>query len=497
MQPVVELKRKSGVLMPIFSLPSPYGIGSFGKEAYEFIDFLEMAGQSYWQILPLNPTGYGDSPYQSFSAFALNPLLIDFPNLCQRDLVTWEELERSGLSNNPDRVDYGNLYASVFPLLRKAVSRVAENSRELLEFRGREKYWLADYSLFMAIKEENGMAPIWEWPEDIRLAKDETLEELREIYASDIHFWDVVQYLLADQWRGIKKYGADKGINIIGDMPIYVSADSSDFWAHEELFLVDEDRRIRKVAGCPPDDFCLQGQRWGNPLYRWPVHKSTEFQWWISRFANAQDNYHGVRLDHFRGLAGYYAIPAQGETGENGVWEDGPGWEFVKTILEKIPSYLIIAENLGHLTKDVDKLLKKSGFPGMKVLQFAFEPGKDSIYLPHKYEKNSVVYTGTHDNNTLKGWAANASPAEIDMAIEYSRATNKEELPKMLIQLAMESNSNLCVIPIQDWLGLGEEARINIPGSSQGNWIFRVLAKQLSIELAQKIRLQTQKARRL
>lgn len=484
---MINLGRKSGVLMPIFSLPSPFGIGTFGREAYDFIDFLKEAGQSYWQILPLNPTGYGDSPYQSFSAFALNPLLIDFRDLCEKGLVTQDELKNSGLVNNPDKVDYHNLYEFVFPLLRKAVSGVDKKHPEFFQFMEDEKYWIDDYSLFMAIKGYNNMGPIWEWDNDVRLGKDEKLSQLREALASDIHFWGVVQFLLADQWSRVKNYAQVKGIKIIGDMPIYVSADSADFWAHEDLFLVDEDRRIRQVAGCPPDDFCLQGQRWGNPLYRWQAHKKREYKWWIQRFLNAQKNYHGVRLDHFRGIAGYYAIPAQGETGEGGLWKNGPGWDFIKAIQNQMPSYLIIAENLGHLTKDVDKLLKKSGLPGMKVLQFAFEPGKDSVYLPHKYEKNCVVYTGTHDNNTLKGWIMNASPDEIDMALKYSGAVKKEELPHKLIELAMESNADLCIIPIQDWLGLGPEARINIPGSSQGNWVYRVRLEQLKRELVQKI----------
>ena len=494
---MVNLQRKSGTLMPIFSLPSPYGIGTFGQEAYDFIDFLKEAGQSYWQILPLNPTGYGDSPYQSFSAFALNPLLIDFPDLCEKKLLTQDELKKSGLINSIDKIDYGNLYERVFPLLRKAISRVDKQSPEFLEFIEDEKYWLTDYSLFMAIKGHNDMRPIWKWPEDVRLAKDKTLSQLREAFASEIHFWNVVQFLLAEQWSRVNSYGQEKGVNIIGDMPIYVASDSADFWAHEELFLVDEDRRIRTVAGCPPDDFCPQGQRWGNPLYRWQAHQTTGYKWWVRRFINAQKNYHGVRLDHFRGIAGYYAISAQGETGENGLWEVGPGIDFIKAIQKKLPSYLIIAENLGHLTKDVDILLKKSGFPGMKVLQFAFEPGKDSIYLPHKYEKNCVVYTGTHDNNTLKGWAMNASPSEIEMALNYSGAVNKEDLPTRLIQLAMESVADLCIIPIQDWLGLGQEARINIPGSTHGNWVFRVKKEQLNSELAQRILEQTKITNRL
>ncbi len=494
---MISMGRKSGVLMPIFSLPSPFGIGTFGKEAYEFIDFLKEAGQSYWQILPLNPTGYGDSPYQSFSAFALNPLLIDFPDLWGKGLITEDDLRYSGLVNKPDRVDYNNLNEAVFPLLRKAVSCVDEKRPDFLQFMEDEKYWIGDYSLFMAIKGHENMGPIWEWPDDLRLGKEETLRQLREDLAPEIHFWNVVQFLLADQWSRVKSYGEGKGISIIGDIPIYVSADSVDFWAHEDLFLLDADRRIKQVAGCPPDDFCLQGQRWGNPLYRWQAHKKGGYKWWIQRFQNAQKNYHGVRLDHFRGLAGYYAIPAQGETGEKGLWEKGPGWNFIKAIQKQLPKYLIIAENLGHLTKDVDKLLKKSGFPGMKVLQFAFEPGKDSIYLPHKYEKNCVVYTGTHDNNTLKGWANNASPDEIDMALKYSGATKKEQLPHKLIELAMESNADLCVIPIQDWLGLGPEARINIPGSSQGNWVYRVRAEQLKMELAQRIFKQSDNAGRV
>ena len=488
---MINLERKSGILMPVFSLPSPYGIGTFGKEAYEFVDFLEKAEQSYWQILPLNPTGFGDSPYQSFSAFALNPLLIDFPSLREKGLLLPEELKESGLTNNPDKVNYGNLYEHVFPLLRKVALRVSHNDPELLAFIEKEKYWLLDYSLFMTVKEKNNMDPIWEWADNLRLPDREMLNKLRETSEKDIHFWNVVQFLLADQWSKLKGYAEGKRIRIIGDMPIYVASDSADFWAHGDMFLVEEDRVVRKVAGCPPDDFCLQGQRWGNPLYRWEEHQATGYSWWIERFVNAENNYSGVRLDHFRGLAGYYVIPAEGNTGEDGVWEKGPGMNFIHAIRKRLPLYFIIAEDLGHLTKDVDELLEESGFPGMKVLQFAFEPGKDSIYLPHKYEKNSVVYTGTHDNNTLKGWVMNASPGEIKMAFGYTGSKNVEELPKKLIELGMESNANLCITPIQDWLGLGQEARINIPGSSQGNWVFRVKTELLTDHLAEEIRQQT------
>ena len=479
--------RSSGILTPISALPSRYGIGTVGKEAYDFVDFLKHCKQRYWQILPIGPTGYGDSPYQSFSARAGNPYWIDLDLLVSDGLLSHGEIKESGFVENPDFIDYGDLYEKRFELLRKAALRIGQDYGEFVSFRVENADWLDDYALFMSLKSEYGMASFHSWPDKYRVHNDRAIDKVREKLSGEIHFWGALQYLFYKQWRSFKAYAGENGVKIVGDIPIYVSPDSSDIWANPELFQVNGSREITFVAGCPPDYFNETGQRWGNPLYRWRYHKKQGYDWWIKRLMHAGEIFDAVRIDHFRGFSGYYSIPAENETAEYGEWKKGPGRDFISTIKEKIPDINVIAEDLGVLTPDVKKLLGYSGFPGMKVLQFAFDRSEDSDYLPHKYQENSVVYTGTHDNTTTADWTLTAAPEEVEFARRYLKIGEKANLTHALIRAAMYSRSDICVIPIQDWLTLGKEARINTPGTTEGNWRFRVRKRQLSEKLIEKI----------
>ncbi|MEG1153826.1 MAG: 4-alpha-glucanotransferase, partial [Ruthenibacterium sp.] len=359
--------RSCGILMPISSLPAPYGIGSLGKEAYQFVDFLQRAGQHFWQILPIGPTGYGNSPYQSFSAFAANPYFIDLDALVGRGLLTHEEIDAAYFGDNPLAVDYGALHQNRFALLQKAVDRFVPAEDGFANFRAKSVDWLADYALFMALKSENGMVVLSQWPEELRTREPQALAAARARLASQIMFWEVLQYLFDEQWVLLKAYANAHGVALIGDIPIYVSPDSSDLWAHPELFQVHADGSLVEVAGCPPDAFSPDGQLWGNPLYAWQKHLDTGCDWWVRRLKHASTVYDVVRIDHFRGFESYYAIPAADTTAVGGVWRKGPGIAFVNAIKEKLPQVRIIAEDLGFLTEDVRLLLAESGFPGMKV----------------------------------------------------------------------------------------------------------------------------------
>ena len=483
-------------MMPISALPSSYGIGTIGKAAYDFIDFLESCGQTYWQILPIGPTGYGDSPYQSFSAYAGNPYWIDLEMLASCGLLTRVEIKASGFSSNPDAVDYGDLYDKRFKLLERAVMRLKQPDEGLLSFCTENSDWLPDYALFMALKSENDMASFQFWPEKYRIYNKKKMEPLREKLKDKIYFWCALQYLFHRQWDGLKRYAGGRGVKIIGDIPIYVSPDSADLWANPKLFQVDGNRRMTGVAGCPPDYFDPNGQLWGNPLYRWSYHKEQGYDWWVKRIKHAGKMFDAVRVDHFRGFAGYYSIPAESETARNGEWKKGPGKTLISKIKQEAPDLMIIAEDLGYLTPDVRKLLKFSGFPGMKVLQFAFGSSKDNEYLPHKHTENSVVYTGTHDNTTTSDWVKTAHPREIRFAMRYLKVKRESKLASGIIRAAMQSKSELCIVPIQDWLELGKEARLNTPGAPEGNWRFRVRKNKLSKALADKILTMTEESGR-
>ncbi len=480
--------RTSGILLPVSSIPSAYGIGSFSKEAYEFVDFLERAGQSYWQILPLGPTGYGDSPYQSFSTFAGNPYYIDLEELIEEGLLTKEQCEARDFGANEAYVDYEKIYKSRFVVLKEAFdnSRIEENE-DFQAFAKENAFWLSDYSLYMAVKDSYKGKSWSEWDEDIRLRRPEAIERYRNQLKEEILFYEFQQYLFDTQWRKLKKYANDRGVKIIGDIPIYVALDSADTWANPELFQLDENRRPTGVAGCPPDAFSATGQLWGNPLYKWDYHKETEYAWWIQRISYCYKLYDVVRIDHFRGFDEYYNIPFGDTTAEFGRWEKGPGYDLFKVMKKKIGDKPVIAEDLGFLTPTVNQLLKKSGYPRMKVLQFAFDSREESDYLPHNYTANSVVYTGTHDNDTTVGWYQVINRRDRSFAKKYLNIKSSRELEWNFIRAALGSVSDTAVIPMQDYLGLGSEARINVPSTLGTNWKWRMVKGQIPEGLAEKI----------
>lgn len=481
--------RKSGILMAVSSLPSPYGIGAFSREAYDFVDFLEKAGQKLWQILPLGPTGYGDSPYQSFSTFAGNPYFIDLESLIQKGWLTEKECASCDFGTDETQVDYEKIYLSRFKILKKAYERSnIEADDEFRAFCEKNAYWLEDYALYMAVKDAMGGKSWAEWDEDIRLRKPQAMKEYGSKYAAQAGCYRFQQYLFSRQWQALKAYANAKGIRIVGDIPIYVAFDSADTWAGPKLFQLDENNIPTKVAGCPPDAFSATGQLWGNPLYRWDYHEKTGYEWWMRRIAYCYELYDIVRIDHFRGFDEYYAIPYGDATAEFGSWQPGPGYEIFRAMKEKLGKKEVIAEDLGFLTKSVIRLVKKSGYPGMKIIQFAFDSREESDYLPHNYDKNCVVYTGTHDNDTTLGWYQSLNRKDRDFAKRYLAIKSVKDVPEIFIRSCMASVADTCVIPMQDYLGLGSEARMNIPSTLGGNWQWRMKKGQCSDELAGYIR---------
>lgn len=492
--------RASGVLLPVASLPGAYGIGCFSREAYEFVDFLKKSGQKYWQILPIGPTGYGDSPYQSFSTYAGNPYFIDLQELIREGVLQRQECEEADMGSRTDRIDYGKLYQERFRLLRKAYERShVENNREFAAFAEANRWWLRDYAIFMAVKGLFGGISWDQWPQDIRLRYGYSMDYYqRELYY-EIEFYEYIQYLFQKQWQALKLYANEQGIRIIGDIPIYVAFDSADAWAHPELFQFDENNIPVAVAGCPPDGFSATGQLWGNPLYRWEYHRATGYEWWIQRIGYSHQLYDVLRIDHFRGFDEYYTIPYGDKTAQGGHWEKGPGMELMWKIRERISNPSIIAEDLGFMTESVRKLVSDSGFPNMKVLEFAFDSREGADYLPYNYDKNCVVYTGTHDNETICQWFETISADDRAFACRYLDYDKETDCPVhwAFIRLAQMSVAETCIIPIQDYLGLGEEARTNQPSTLGKNWKWRVRQEQLTDELAEQIRRITETAGRL
>ena len=467
--------RRSGILMPIFSLPGKYGIGTFSKEAYAFVDFLKEADQKLWQILPLGPTGHGDSPYQSFSTFAGNPYFIDLDALVEEGLLTHAECEALDWGSHEEYVDYGKLYTCKFEILRLAFSRAElEQDKDFFAFVARNYDWVIDYALFMAIKNAHGGVCWSEWEEDILLRKEEALERCRKAYEKDILFYEFLQYVFDKQWKALKKYANDAGIKIVGDMPIYVALDSTDIWANPELFQLDEKNMPTAVSGCPPDAFSATGQLWGNPLYRWEYHKDTGYAWWIRRMEHCFELYDVVRIDHFRGFEAYYSIPAGAKNAMKGKWEKGPGLDLFDAMEEVLGKKEVIAEDLGLLTPEVVKMVKDSGYPGMKVFQFAFYEDSDSEYLPQNHVENCVVYTGTHDNQTTFSWYLDLAKEDREYLEEYTGVTSWKNVCSVMIKYAMMSVAETCIIPIQDYLELDDRARINEPGSTGDNWKWRM-----------------------
>ena len=489
--------RKSGILMHITSLPSPYGIGSMGASAYEFVDFLEQAGQSYWQILPLNPTGYGDSPYQSASTFAGNHYLIDLDLLVKDGLLTEEDLAEVDWSQLTDRVDFGFQYHHRMALLRKAYTRFVPDA-DYGEYLKKNADWLEDYALFMAIKEKFHGAPWQNWTLILMMRLPEVLDNYRQELAERIEFQYFLQYQFHTQWTALRSYANGKGIRIIGDVPIYVPLDSADAWANPFIFQLDASRRPKLVAGCPPDSFSEEGQLWGNPLYDWDVMKESGYGWWIRRLKAAAQMYDVIRLDHFRGFESYWAVPAGDKNAIRGVWKPGPGMDFIHAIQTALPNLEFIAEDLGFVTGGVRDLVEGSGYPGMKVLQFAFDSREESDYLPHLYPVNSVVYLGTHDNLTAQQWLDEAAPADVAEAKAYLGLNEEEGAVWGMIRGCMSSVSKLCVIQMQDYLGIAKEGRMNFPGTlSTDNWTWRAQPGFDSPELAKKIHAMTQRYGRL
>ncbi len=487
------MNRAGGVLLSITSLPSKYGIGCFSKSAYDFVDWLKGAGQTYWQILPLGPTSYGDSPYQSFSTFAGNPYFISLEALVEEGVLTKSECEAADFGDKPGSVDYEKMYQARYPLLRKAYerSKISEN-QDYQRFVADNGWWLGDYALFMAVKDRFDGAPWTEWAEGIRLRWSNAMDYYRRELYFDVEFQQYLQYTFYMQWMKLKNYANDRGIRLIGDIPIYVAMDSADTWAHPELFQLDENNVPLAVAGCPPDGFSAIGQLWGNPLYRWDYHRDTGYEWWISRLEYCFRLYDVVRIDHFRGFDEYYSIPYEATTAVDGHWEKGPGMALFARVEEALGRREVIAEDLGYVTDSVRELVRSSGFPGMKVLEFAFDSrdsGCANDYLPHNYEENCVAYTGTHDNETIRGWFDSISTEEQEMAREYlcDSRTPKKELNWAFISLIMRSSARICIIPMQDYLGYGNECRMNKPSTVGINWKWRLTGEELTEELKKKL----------
>lgn len=484
--------RSSGVLMHISSLPSPYGIGTMGKEAFKFVDFLAKSSQSYWQVLPICPTSYGDSPYQSFSSFAGNPYFIDLEQLCKDKLLTKAECQAYEWGENITSIDYGLLYQNRYPLLHKAFERFREHLPEDYDgFCWGQAEWIEDYALFMALKDSHNGAAWSEWEDDIRFRRPEAVSNAKKELAEEMFFWKMVQYLFYKQWGELKSYANEKGIKIIGDVPIYVAMDSADVWANPHLFYLDENLMPIEVAGCPPDAFSSDGQLWGNPLFRWDVMKQDGYRWWVKRMEKMSKLFDVIRIDHFRGFESYYAIPYGHDTAREGHWCQGPGIELFRIIENELGRMHVIAEDLGYLTDSVRHMLAESGYPGMKLFQFAFDSREDSDYLPHNYNKNCVVYAGTHDNDTILGWMKSAPKECADYAKDYLRLDEEEGYHWGMMRAVWASVGDTAVVTMQDLLGLGSECRMNTPSTLGGNWIWRMepgaadakLAKQISKQM--------------
>ena len=482
------MKRSSGILLHISSLPSPYGVGNMGQAARDFIDFLHEAGQRCWQLLPISPTGFGDSPYQAASAFAGNPYFLDPDRFVQEGLLTQADLA-GNWGGNPEETDYGLLYEKRLPLLRRAFQN-DHLTTEFDQFCQAEASWLDDYALFMAVKKRFGGAPWLDWDADIRLRKREAMARYRRELAEEIRFQQWLQFRFFGQWQALRDYAREKDVAIIGDIPIYVPVDSADVWSDPDSFQLKRNRRPKVVAGCPPDAFTKNGQYWGNPIYDWEKMKADGFGWWLRRVGAAARFFDVVRIDHFRGIESYWSIPAHHKTARHGQWVKGPGIALIDAIKKAYPDTQFIVEDLGFLTPEVVQLVKDSGFPNMKVLEFAFDSREPSNYLPHTYDTNCVCYTGTHDNATLRQWYEQSSENDRDRnyARKYMGISEGEDFCKAIIQLGMNSKADLFVCQMQDYLDLGGESRMNLPGSlNTRNWRWRMKPGAASQELAREI----------
>ncbi len=501
--------RESGILFPIFSIPSKFGIGSFSREAYEFVDFLEESGQGFWQILPVGPTGFGNSPYQPFSAFAGNPYFISLESLIEDGLLTWEEVNAINFGENEESVDYGAIYEGRPGLMKKACGRFmskleeqekesAGSSGETLaqayqDFLKKEDFWIQDYALFMAIKEEQGGRSWLDWEKPLRTREEKALALAKQRLGKEMKVYFFEQFAFDYQWNKLRKYANQKNVKIIGDLPFYVSLDSSDAWSHPEVFQMDPDLIPKVVAGCPPDAFSPTGQRWGNPIYDWDACKKDHYAWWVQRMKRNYEFYDVIRIDHFHGFCEYYAIPYEDETAQKGAMKKGPGIDFFQVLKKQLKDVKIIAEDLGNNTRENEKLLEDTGFPGMKVLQYGFTSW-DSCYVNHRHIQNCVVYTGTHDNTPTRAWVEEINDGERDFTRRYINSMNTDfgGLVWDIIREAYRSVADLCIVPLQDYLCFGKEARINTPGAPDGNWQWRLRPNYLSKELSGSIRSLTE-----
>ena len=493
------MERKSGILMPMSALPSPYGIGTMGKSAYHFVDFLKAAGQKYWQLLPLGPTSYGDSPYSSFSSFAGNPYFIDLDLLVKDGLLRRPDLAARDWGADPEQVDYAKIYENRFAVLRLAFLRGRERyGSELAAFRRENAAWIENYALYMAVKSSFDMVSWTEWPDaDIRLHKAEAVEAYRARYAEDLDFWVFCQFLFFRQWNALRAYAHEQGIHFIGDVPIYVALDSADVWAEPKYFQLDSDGVPKEVSGVPPDAFTEEGQLWGNPLYDYEEMKKDGFGWWIRRVEGAGRLFDVIRIDHFRGFESYWAVPFGDTTAKRGRWRPGPGMDLVGVLTSWFHDLDFIAEDLGYTTPEVEKLLRDSGLPGMKILEFGFDPKGNSDYMPHNCSHHSVCYVGTHDNEVVKGWVKHTDKDTLRFARAYMHKGKDESWCSAMIRTGMATASRLFVMQMQDILELGEESRINTPGVLGGNWQWRMAAGADDAKLARKLRKLTETYRRL
>ena len=485
--------RRAGILLPITSLPSKYGIGGFTKEAYDFVDFLAKSGQSYWQILPIGPTGFGDSPYQSFSSFAGNPYFISLDELIEEGLLTKEECESADYGGDERSVDYEKIYKSRLKLLSKAYKRDAlKNNQQYLDFVGENVKWLEDYALFMALKVYYDGKPWNEWDFEIRIGNPLAKEEYAFRLQSEVGFWKYVQYKFFSQWLRLKSYANEKGVKIIGDIPIYVAYDSADVWSNAALFQLDMEKLPISVAGCPPDGFSKKGQLWGNPLYKWEIHKESGYAWWVYRIERSFKLYDALRIDHFRGFDEYYSIPYGSKDAVKGEWKNGPKKALFDAIYKKLGEKEIIAEDLGFITNGVKELLNECGFPGMRIFQFGFDKrdtGAKNDYLPHNYIENCVAYTGTHDNPTIVSWFFEITDGEREDVRNYlcDKYTPDSEIYLPIIGAVLRSSAKLAIIPIQDYLGYDSRSRINKPSTTGTNWQWRLSTGDLTDTLSKQI----------
>ena len=483
--------RRAGVLLPVSSLPGKYGIGTFGKAAYDWVDYLKASGQSLWQILPLGPTGYGDSPYQSFSTFAGNPYFIDLEKLIEEKLVTQAECDALDWGGSERYVDYEKMFTSRFAVLRKAYSRALRKGlltdKAFMSFCRKNKSWLDDYALYMAVKNHYEGKSYLLWDDDIRLREKKAVKRYSELLKDETDFYRFQQFKFDQQWKALKKYANENGIMIIGDIPIYVAPDGADTWSEPELFQLDEKGYPTAVAGCPPDAFTADGQLWGNPLYDWDYHKKTGYKWWMKRLKACFDMYDIVRIDHFRGFYSYWSVPYGDKNARGGKWIKGPGYDFFAFMKKELGDRPVIAEDLGFLTEGVIKMVEKTGYPGMKILQFGFDPSAGSEHVPHLYERNFVVYTGTHDNDTILHWSLNCDKKTAKYAMKYTGVSRRKDLPDALIRECYASCADTCIIPLQDFLGLDNEARINTPSTLGDNWKWRSAYSDWTIKLSKRM----------